>query len=37
MSFTIKDGKYGPPETYLGANIEKVQLDDGLNAWSMHS
>ena len=36
-SFTIKDSKYGPPETYLGANIEKVQLDDGLNAWSMHS
>ena len=36
-SFTIKDGKYGPPKTYLGANIEKVQLDDASNALSMHS
>ena len=35
--FTIKDNKYGQPETYLGANIEKVQLDDGSDAWSMHS
>jgi hypothetical protein len=35
--FTIKDNKYGPPDTYLGANIEKVQLDDGLYAWRMHS
>jgi Reverse transcriptase (RNA-dependent DNA polymerase) len=35
--FTIKDGKYGPPTTYLGANIEKYQLDDGSYAWSMTS
>jgi hypothetical protein len=30
--FTIKDDKYGPPDTYLGSNIEKVQLDDGPHA-----
>jgi len=36
-SFMIKDGKYGPPDTYLGANIEKVQLDDGSYALRMHS
>ena len=36
-SFTIKDNKYGPPETYLSANIERVQLDDESNAWSMLS
>jgi hypothetical protein len=35
--FTIKDNKYGPPDTYLGSNVEKVQLDDGSYAWSMHS
>ena len=35
--FTIKDDKYGAPTTYLGANIEKFQLDDGSYAWSMTS
>jgi len=35
--FTIKDDKYGLPDTYLGSNIEKVQLDNGSYAWSMHS
>jgi hypothetical protein len=25
--FTIKDDKYGSPDTYLGSNNEKVQLD----------
>ena len=35
--FTIKDDKYGSLDTYLGSNIEKVQLDDGSYAWRMHS
>ena len=35
--FTIKDDKYGEPTTYLGANIERTQLDDGSWAWSMTS
>jgi len=35
--FTIKDDKYGEPTTYLGANIERIQLDDGSWAWSMTS
>jgi hypothetical protein len=35
--FTIKDDKYGEPTTYLGANIEKVQLEDNTYAWSMTS
>ena len=35
--FTIKDDKYGEPTAYLGANIERIQLDDGSWAWSMTS
>ena len=35
--FTIKDNKYGEPTAYLGANIEKVQLEDNVTAWSMTS
>ena len=34
---TIKENKYGPPYTYLGVITEKVQLDVGSYAWSMHS
>ena len=33
--FTIKDDKYGEPTAYLGANIERFQLDDGSYALSM--
>jgi hypothetical protein len=35
--FIIKDDKYGAPTTYLGANIEKIQLNDNSYAWSMTS
>jgi hypothetical protein len=35
--FEIKDNKYGPPTTYLGAGISKVQLDNGDMCWSMES
>jgi hypothetical protein len=32
--YRLKDGA-GPPDRYLGANLEKVQLQDGSTAWSM--
>ena len=31
--YRLKDGA-GPPDRYLGANVEKVQLQDGSVAWS---
>jgi hypothetical protein len=34
-AFEIKDGKTGEPERYLGANIEKFEIDDGQKVWSM--
>jgi hypothetical protein len=34
--YRLKD-KAEAPERYLGANIERVQLSDGTNAWSMSS
>ena len=35
--FEIKNGEYGPPSTYLGAGISKVQLGNGEECWSMDS
>ena len=35
--FEIKNNEYGPPTTYLGAGISKVQLDNGDMCWSMES
>ena len=35
--YELKDGKYGAPESYLGAGIEKFTLLDGTEAWSMNS
>ena len=32
--YRLKDG-VGAPDRYLGANIEKVQLSDGKEVWSM--
>ena len=29
-------GGFGPPDRYLGANIDKFQLEDGINVWSMN-
>ena len=31
--YRLKDG-FGPPDQYLGANVEKVQLKDGRVVWS---
>ena len=28
--YRLKDGSVGEPDIYIGANIENVQLDDGL-------
>jgi hypothetical protein len=33
--YRLKEG-VGPPDRYLGANVEKVQLQDGSIAWSMN-
>ena len=35
--FEIKNGEYGPPTSYLGAGISKVQLGNGEECWSMDS
>jgi hypothetical protein len=35
--FEIKNGKYGPPTSYLGAGISKVQLSNGKECWSLDS
>ena len=32
MIYRLKGG-FGPPERYLGANVEKVQLKDGRVVW----
>ena len=34
--FNLKAG-YGPPETFLGAEVEKFQMPDGMTPWSMKS
>ena len=33
MLYRLKEG-FGPPDRYLGANVEKVQLKDGRVVWS---
>ena len=33
MIYRLKKG-FGPPDRYLGANVEKVQLKDGQIVWS---
>ena len=35
--YRLKDGSVGEPDRCIGANIEKVQLDDGPVAWSITS
>ena len=35
--FEIKNDKYGPPTSYLGAGISKVHLANGEECWSMDS
>ncbi len=36
-AYRLKDGSITPPARYLGANIDKVQLEDGTMAWSQTS
>ena len=33
MIYRLKEG-FGPPDKYLGANVEKAQLEDGQDLWS---
>jgi hypothetical protein len=35
--FEINNGEYGPPTSYLGAEVSKVQLGNGEQCWSMDS
>ena len=35
--YRLKDGSVGEPDRYIGANIEKVKLDDFSVAWSITS
>ena len=35
--FQIKNDECGPPEFYLGAGVEKFNLEDGSQCWSMRS
>ena len=35
--FKIKIGEFGPPTSYLGAGVSKVQLSTGEECWSMDS
>ncbi len=35
--FEIKNGEYGPPTSYLGAGISKVQLSNGKECLSLDS
>jgi hypothetical protein len=35
--YELKEGSVKPPEIYLGANIEKVQLKNGQTVWCMSS
>ncbi len=33
--FEIKNNEYGPPTSYLGAGISKIQLTNGEECWSV--
>jgi Reverse transcriptase (RNA-dependent DNA polymerase). len=36
-SYELKKGSVGQPDRYLGANVERVQLQDGRETWAMSS
>ena len=35
--FQMKPGSVGDPDIYLGAKLQKIQLENGVEAWSMSS
>jgi len=35
--FELKQESIGPPKLYLGGNLRKVQLENGVNAWAFGS
>jgi hypothetical protein len=35
--FELKSGSIGPPNLYLGGNVRKVQLDNGVECWAFGS
>ena len=35
--FDLRESSIGPPSIYLGGNVRKVELDNGVKAWSFSS
>ena len=35
--FPIKPASIGPPKTYLGGTVSKIQLPNGVHAWAFSS
>ena len=35
--FELKEESIGPPDHYLGGKVRKVQLENGVNAWTFSS
>ena len=35
--FELKECSIGPPKIYLGGQVRKVELDNGVNAWAFSS
>ena len=33
--FPMKRGSVGPPDLYLGGKVKKIQLPNGVDAWSL--
>eukprot|EP00957_Ditylum_brightwellii_P002738 210323-Ditylum_brightwellii.AAC.1 len=37
MYFQLKEESVGPPKIYLGGNVQKRTLDNGIKAWAFSS
>ena len=35
--YKAKEGSIKPPDIYIGANIEKIQMPDGRKVWGLFS
>ena len=35
--FELKEESIGPPDHYLGGKVRRVQLENGVNAWTFSS
>ena len=34
--FELKESSIGPPKTYLGRHVHKVELDNGTKVWAFN-